>query len=198
MSFIYLWKNREKEHIFSWFWLKQWAKRILSFPELIAVSKTKFYLKIRGSQIGGLSIIAHKSKIEGSLHQLTIGDCTFIGQAHLAMHADISIGSFVVINDGVKLLTGSHNVDDPYWSSVAQPIIIDDYAWIATNAIILSGVHIGKGAVVGAGAVVTKNIPEYNIAVGNPAKLLDKQRVQQLKYNPVQLVACYEAWLGKY
>lgn len=198
MSFIYLWQNREKAHVFSWFWLKQWAKRILSFPILITILKTKFFLKIRGSQIGGVSIISNKSKIEGSLNQLTIGDCTFIGQAYLAIHADIRIGSFVVINDGVKLLTASHDVDDPSWSSFAQPIIIDDYAWIATDAIILPGVHIGKGAIVGAGAVVSKNIPEYNIAVGNPAKLLNKQRVQQLKYNPVQLVACYEAWLGKY
>ncbi|MHC5825559.1 MAG: acyltransferase, partial [Nostoc sp.] len=195
MSFIYLWQNREKSHFFSWFWLKQWAKRILSFPKLITVLKTKFLLKIRGSKIGSISIISNKSIIEGSLHQLTIGDCTFIGQAYLAIHADIRIGSFVVINDGVKLLTASHDVNDPSWSSFAQPIIIDDYAWIATDAIILPGVHIGKGAIVGAGAVVTKNIPEYNIAVGNPAKLLDKQRVQQLKYNPVQLVACYEAWL---
>ncbi|MBN3946532.1 MAG: acyltransferase [Nostoc sp. NMS7] len=198
MSFIYLWQNREKSHIFSWFWLKQWAKRILYFPKLITVLKTKFFLKIRGTKIGSVSIISNKSRIEGSLDQLTIGNCTFIGQAYLAIHADIRIGSFVVINDGVKLLTASHDVNDPSWSSFAQPIIIDDYAWIATDAIILPGVHIGKGAIVGAGAVVTKNIPEYNIAVGNPAKLLDKQRVQQLKYNPVQLVACYEAWLGKY
>ncbi|MEA5626093.1 acyltransferase [Nostoc sp. UHCC 0251] len=198
MSFIYLLQNRQKSHVFSWYWLKQWAKRIVSFPKLFTLLKDKFLLEIKGTKIGNVSIISNKIRIEGSLHQLTIGDCTFIGQAYLAIHADISIGSFVVINDGAKLLTASHDVDDPFWSSFAKPIIIDDYAWIATDAIILPGVHIGKGAIVGAGAVVTKNIPEYNIAVGNPAKLLDKQRVRQLKYNPVQLIACYEAWLGKY
>ncbi|MEA5503450.1 acyltransferase [Halotia wernerae UHCC 0503] len=197
MSIRYIWQNREKARIFSWFWFKQWAKRILTFPKLITVLRTKLLLKMAGSKIGNITIISSKSRIEGSLNQLTIEEYTFIGQAHIAIHADVKIGSFVVINDGVKLLTASHDVNDPSWSSFAKPIIIDDYAWIATEAIILPGVHIGKGAIVGAGAVVSKNIPEYHIAIGNPAKLLDKQRVQELKYNPVKLIACYQAWLSK-
>ena len=198
MSFIYLWQNREKPSIFSYFWLKRWAKRILTFPKLITILKTNLFLKISGTEISSITIISNKIRIEGFLNLLTIGEYTFIGQAHIAIHTDVKIGSFVVINDGVKLLTASHNVDDPSWSSFAKPIIIDDYVWIATDAIILPGVHIGKGAIVGAGAVVSKNIPEYAIAVGNPAKLLDKHRVKELEYNPVQLVACYEAWLGKH
>ena len=198
MSFIcYLWQNREKKPIFSYFWFKNWAKRILSFPKLITVLKTNLFLKISGTKIGDFTILSNKISIEGYLNLLTIGEYTFIGQVHIAIHSDIKIGSFVVINDGVKLLTASHNVDDPSWSSFAKPIIIDDYAWIATDAIILPGVHIGKGAVVGAGAVVSKNIPEYGIVVGNPAKLLDKRRIKELNYNPVKLVACYQAWLGK-
>jgi maltose O-acetyltransferase len=197
MSFIYLWQNREIQPIFSYFWLKCWAKRILTFPKLMTVLKTNLFLKISGTKISDVTIISNKIRIEGYLNLLTIGEYTFVGQAHIAIHSDIEIGSFVVINDGVKLLTASHNVDDSSWSSFAKPIIIDDYAWIATDAIILPGVHIGKGAVVGAGAVVSKNIPEYGIAVGNPAKLLNKRRIKELNYNPVKLVACYQAWLGK-
>ncbi|HOA81763.1 MAG TPA: DapH/DapD/GlmU-related protein, partial [Defluviitaleaceae bacterium] len=52
----------------------------------------------------------------------------------------------------------------------AQEIVIEDDAWIGAGAIILPGVRIGRGAVIGAGAVVTRDIPEYSIAVGVPAK----------------------------
>ena len=197
MSFNYLWKYREKSSIFSWHWIKQWIKRFLYISNLIKILTTKTLLKISGAQIGEMSVVSTIDRIEGSLSKLIIGDFSFIGQVHISIHTDVKIGSHVVINDGVKLLTASHHTDDPLWSSFAKPIIIDDYAWIATDAIILPGVCIGKGAVVGAGAVVAKDVPAYRIVVGNPAQLLDKHRTQDLIYNPVQLIACYEAWLGK-
>jgi acetyltransferase-like isoleucine patch superfamily enzyme len=197
MSFNYLWKYREKSTIFSWHWLKQWIKRVLYIRKLIEIVIIRTSLKISGAQIGSISVVSTLDRIEGSLDRLIIGDFSFIGQVDIAIHADVKIGSHVVINDGVKLLTASHRTDDPLWSSFAKPIIINDYAWIATDAIILPGVCIGKGAVVGAGAVVAKDVPEYRIVVGNPAQLLDKYRTQDLIYNPVQLISCYEAWLGK-
>jgi acetyltransferase-like isoleucine patch superfamily enzyme len=197
MSFNYLWQHREKSSIFSWYWLKQWIKRILNINNLIQIATTKALLKMSGAQIGEISVISTPNQIEGSLERLIIGDFSFIGKVHIAVHADVKIGSYAVINDGAKLLTASHRTDDPTWSSFAKPIIIDDYAWVATNAIILPGVHIGKGAVVGAGAVVVKDVPDYGIVVGNPAKLISKKRTQNLAYNPVQLIACYESWLGK-
>jgi acetyltransferase-like isoleucine patch superfamily enzyme len=197
MSFNYLWKHREKSPVFSWRWLKQWIKRILNIDKLIKIVATKTFLKRAGVQIGDISVVSAPNQIEGSLARLIIGDFSFIGQVHIAVHADVKIGSYVTINDGVKLLTASHRTDDPLWSSFAEPIIIDDYAWIATDAIILPGVCIGKGAVVGAGAVVAKDIPPYGIVVGNPARLIDKNRTKNLTYNPVQLISCYEAWLGK-
>jgi acetyltransferase-like isoleucine patch superfamily enzyme len=197
MSFNYLWQYREKPPVFSWYWLKQWIKRILNIVNLIKIVVIKISLKIAGAQIGNLSVISRSNHIEGSLTKLIIGDFSFIGQVHIAVHANVTIGSYVTINDGVKLLTASHRTDDTTWSSFAEPIIIDDYAWIATDAIILPGVCIGKGAVVGAGAVVAKDVPAYRIVVGNPAQLIDKHRTKDLNYNPVQLIACYEAWLGK-
>lgn len=196
MTFVYLWQNRDKPPMFSHIWLKCWAKRILTFPNLVTILKTNLSLKMSGSKIDDVVIISNKAKIEGKLNLLTIGKFTCIGEVHIAIHADVKVGSFVVINDGVKLLTASHDVNDSSWGTIAKNITIDDYAWIATDATILLGVHIGRGAVVGAGAVVSKDIPAYGICVGNPAKLINKQRVKQLNYNPVHLVACCGAWLG--
>ena len=60
--------------------------------------------------------------------------------------------------------------------------IIEDYVWIGTRAIILPGVRIGKGAVIGAGSVVTKDVGEYEFVAGNPAKFI-KRRNKNLEYN---------------
>lgn len=81
--------------------------------------------------------------------------------------------------------------------SQKKSINVGDYAWIATNAIILPGVSIGKGAVVGAGAVVRRDVPEYAIVIGNPASVQIIQRTMDLNYSPVILNAPFEAWIGR-
>ncbi|WP_417735103.1 acyltransferase [Rosistilla oblonga] len=125
---------------------------------------------------------------------LSIGDRTFIGRARIAMHAAVKIGSNVCVNDHVDLLTASHNVESPNWETVAGPIVIKDYAWIAQRAIILPGVTIGFGAVVGAGAVVAKDVAEGAIVVGNPARPVSRQRCEKLDYSPVDYTALSRAW----
>jgi acetyltransferase-like isoleucine patch superfamily enzyme len=74
------------------------------------------------------------------------------------MRAQVSIGSYVCISDGVEILTASHALDDPDWGMIARPVVIEDYAWIATGAMILPGVLIGKGAVVGGNAFITTSV----------------------------------------
>lgn len=63
-----------------------------------------------------------------------------------------------------------------------KPVLIREYAWVGAGATILSGVCIGRHAIVGAGSVVTKDVPDYAVAVGNPAKvikMLDKEKFQE-------------------
>lgn len=196
MSLKYLWNNREQPHFLSPYWFKCWAKRLLNAPSLASFLQRKFTLSLLGATIGDLSVVS-PSKLSGSLKRVSVGRESVIGRVQLHLHADIKVGSYVVINDDVKLLTGSHSIEDPSWETLTKPIVIEDYAWIATGATILPGVHIGKGAVVGAGAVVTKDVPDYAIAVGNPATFLAKKRNLELNYSPVAFMACYEAWLGK-
>ena len=73
--------------------------------------------------------------------------------------------------------------------------MIEDYAWIATSAMILPGVKIGQGAVVGAGALVAKDVPPFGIAAGNPAVVRENRRCRELDYSPVSFVAACAAWL---
>lgn len=78
-------------------------------------------------------------------------------------------------------MTAEHDIDDPYFVGTEAPVHIGDYAWISSRATILPGVRIGNGAVVAAGAVVTKDVPDYTVVGGVPAKLIGV-RNNQLKY----------------
>jgi acetyltransferase-like isoleucine patch superfamily enzyme len=99
----------------------------------------------------------------------------------------LHIGNFVSIAPGAWFILGNNHQTQtlttyPLWSRFVAynpidatskgPIIVEDEVWIGTNALILSGVKIGKGAIVAAGAVVTKDVPPYAIVGGNPAKII--------------------------
>jgi len=197
MSFSYLWKNREKPQLLSLRWLKVWAKRALTMRRLLSILSRRCWYSVKGAKIGRLAVL-DRLDLNGPVSRLTVGERSFISKGvHLALHDRITIGNRVVINTGAQLLTGSHNVNDPLWHNISLPIVIQNYVWIANSAIILPGVTIGEGAVIGAGTVVSKDVPEYSISVGNPAKVLEKTRPVNLDYSPVDLIGCYAAWLGK-
>lgn len=107
-------------------------------------------------------------------------NCTFLDAA------DICIGSRVLIGPDVKIYTTYHptdsaerfapSADGNYFKTMAAPVRIDDDTWIGGNVTILPGVHIGRNVVIGAGSVVTKDIPDNTIAVGNPCKPIRKNK----------------------
>lgn len=88
------------------------------------------------------------------------------------------IGNFVLIAQNVSMMAVTHKFDRTdipmikQGSTKADPVIIEDDVWIGRNVIVMPGIKIGKGAIVGAGAVVTKNIPSYAIAAGVPATVI--------------------------
>jgi len=84
--------------------------------------------------------------------------------------ATVTIGRDVMMGKHCIIVAQNHKyLDEGYDGFEGKDILIDDHAWIGHRAIILPGVRVGKHAIVGAGAVVSKNIPDYAIAVGNPA-----------------------------
>jgi maltose O-acetyltransferase len=90
--------------------------------------------------------------------------------------AKVTIGANVFVGPGVHIYTASHPLAMEARRKVqnAQPVTIEDDCWIGGNTVICPGVTIGKGSVIGAGSVVTKNIPEGVLAVGNPAQVIRK------------------------
>lgn len=97
----------------------------------------------------------------------------------------ITIGENVMLAPRVGLYTAGHPIDSDIRISdleFALPITIKDNVWIGANAIVLPGVTIGKNSIIGAGAVVNKDIPENVIAAGNPAKIIREITKQDKEY----------------
>nr|WP_255551563.1 acyltransferase [Sporosarcina sp. E16_8] len=95
----------------------------------------------------------------------------------------MEIGNNVNISPYVKIYTADHAVNSSEFTYNEDTVIIKDYAWISTNSLILPGVTIGEGAVVAAGSVVTKNVDDFAIVGGVPAKKIG-ERNKQLDYKP--------------
>ncbi|EGU41467.1 galactoside O-acetyltransferase, partial [Vibrio ichthyoenteri ATCC 700023] len=87
----------------------------------------------------------------------------------------ITIGHHVMIGPNVTLTTAGHPIDPTIRKHIAQfnvPIFIGDNVWIGANVVVLPGVSIGENSVIGAGSVVTKDVPANVVAVGNPCRVL--------------------------
>ena len=112
---------------------------------------------------------------------LSIGDYSGIGK-DTYVPSDVTIGKYCMLGPEIVFYTDNHNTDRTDIPMCQQgfksprPIVIEDDCWIGRRVIILPGVTIGRGSIVGAGAVVSKSIPPYSVAVGNPARVV-KSRI---------------------
>ena len=92
---------------------------------------------------------------------------------------EIKIGNNVTISQGAYLCTATHDISSQTMDLICKPIVIEDNVWIASHATILPGVTIGEGAVVGACAVVTKDVAPWTVVGGNPAKFIKKRVLRE-------------------
>lgn len=112
--------------------------------------------------------------------EIIIGKDSGLSGATICAAKSVIIGVYVGIGANVAIYDTDFHPIDPYerryedFKTKSSPVVIDDYAWIGGNSIILKGVHIGKGSVVGAGSVVTKDVPDFEVHAGNPARFVKK------------------------
>jgi acetyltransferase-like isoleucine patch superfamily enzyme len=170
--------------------------------EVTIGKESRFYKEAKVANLRGnksFIVIGDGTHIRGELvtfafgGQINIGSNTYIGEGSIIRSADkIDIGNNVLISHNCNIIdTDSHEMNyleraegfknmlirghsKEQGAILCKPIVIDDYAWISYNVSILKGVRIGKGAIVGAGSVVTKDVPEFTIVAGNPAKFIKK------------------------
>jgi maltose O-acetyltransferase len=142
----------------------------------ITISKvTLLFVKYKFKHFGKKSTIIFPSVFFG-YNNISIGEYTDIGAfANIWGNGGLFIGDRVLIASHVVITTLTHDYSFhqiKFAPSISKPIRIENDVWIGTHAVIMPGITIGEGAVVGAGAVVTKDVPPYAIVVGVPAKIV--------------------------
>ncbi|HSW87859.1 MAG TPA: acyltransferase [Candidatus Saccharimonadales bacterium] len=142
----------------------------------------RFFYRLGGMWIGKGSSM-HMGTVFYNIKQISIGEDTIIGEnAVLDGREKLTIGDHVDIASEVMIYNGQHDIHADDFRGVFEPVSIKDYVFIGPRAIILPGVTLGKGAVVGAGAVVTKDIPDFAIVGGVPAKVIGERKPKDLHY----------------
>jgi len=141
------------------------------------------YRYIIGIKIGKHSSI-HRGARFYAPNKITIGDNCVIGPVCFIDGRDgVVIKNNCVLGGGTWIFTAEHDPSSPEFSVTDAPVVIEDYVWTGSRSLILPGVTLGKGSVVAAGAVVTKNVDPYTIVGGIPAKKIGEGQ-KGLKYNP--------------
>lgn len=114
---------------------------------------------------------------------ISIGNGSIVGDnAFLDGRDELRIGNNVDIASQVMIYNSEHDIEAEDFQAITAPVEIEDYVFIGPRAIILPGVKIGKGAVVAAGAVVTKDVSEFAIVGGVPAGVIGDRKLKDLNY----------------
>lgn len=150
----------------------------------IFLPETRFFalkcwlLKRAGVEIGKNVRICSSVRIIGD-GKLSIGDNSWIGPQTLiscSSPAEVKLGSNTDIAPKVYIGTGSHEIDmiglHSAGKGVNSSIIIEDGVWICAGVFLLPGVRVGNKSIIGAGSVVTNNIPKFSLGVGNPCRIV--------------------------
>ena len=165
----------------------RWYKRLLAPLYQHRGRGSKIYHSVRMDTppyrrfwLGRRSVVESYCCINNAVGDVVIGDYTRIG-IHCTVIGPVSIGSHVNLAQGIVVTALNHNFEDAtkridQQGVSTKPVVIGDDVWIGANAVILPGVTIGRHVVVAAGAVVTKDVPEYSIVAGVPAKVIKKMR----------------------
>ena len=137
-----------------------------------------FLLRLFGAKIGKHCAIRNSAKIWQPWN-LELGDWVAVSEDSDIYSADkIHIGDRSTISRGTFLCCASHDIESRIMELTYAPITIGHDAWVAGHAIVLPGVTIGDGAVVAAGAVVTKDVEPWTVVGGNPAKFIKKRELR--------------------
>ncbi len=129
----------------------------------------------------------------GSGAELSLGDHSGLGIRYQGV-GPITIGNDVMMGPDVTILTGSHETSDTtrpmrLQGGSIRPVVIEDDVWIGMRAIILPGVRIGTGAIIGAAAVVTRDVPPFAVVAGVPARVLRYRTAERRRENPAPSAA---------
>lgn len=160
-------------------WNFSWLLFFRFTPKRLGNRWRVFLLRLFGASIEGDALILPSCKILQPW-KLKLGKGSAIGaEVNIYNYDMVTIGDMSVISQYSYLCTGTHDFTHPYMPLIWKPISIGSECWIAADVYIGPGIIIHDGAVIGARSVVTKDIPEWTVCVGNPCKPIKIRQVNQ-------------------
>lgn len=170
--YIYIYKVRNFDFKLFFYCLKLYIiNNIITYIPIHSF-RILCFKKILGIKIGKNSFIHLGTIFNG---HISIGEHSVIGRK-VVLQGEITIGNNVSITAESYIFSGSHDKNSSSFAYISKPIFIDDYSWLGARSIVLPGVTIGLGAIVGAGSVVTRDIPAYQVYAGAPAKQIGTRK----------------------
>jgi putative colanic acid biosynthesis acetyltransferase WcaF len=128
------------------------------------------WLRWLGASLGRGTIVFRGTTVLGA-QRLVLADRVQVGfRVVLDARGGLTVAEDVLLSSDCQLITANHNVDSPDFERQVAPITIGDHAWVATRAMVLAGVTVGRGAVVAAGGVATRDVAPLTIVGGVPAR----------------------------
>ena len=135
-------------------------------------------LRAMGAQIGESCFIQPRVDILIPWN-LVLEDCVVLSHDVCILNfTTVTIHSMTVISQHAHLCTGTHDYTHPHFPLVFHPIEIGAESWVASGAFLAPGVTLGRGCVIGANAVVTKDMPEWTVCAGNPCKPIKAREIK--------------------
>ena len=140
-------------------------------------------------RLGEKSVIEDFATINNGVGDVLIGDHTMIGIGCVVI-GPVKIGHNVMLAQNIVVSGLNHGYEDvslppSRQKEIRKQIIISDDVWIGANSVITAGVTIGKHVVIGAGSVVTKDVPDFCVAVGNPARVVKKYSAEDQAWKKI-------------
>lgn len=164
----------------------KWKSKFASFGSESTINYPAILQGVKDIYIGNRTTIHANCRMQnyyedGNNPSIHIGNHCYIGYYFSILNASsVTLGDDVLIASHVLISSENHGVNPeseiPYMnqSLISKAVSIGDGCWIGENVCILPGVTIGKKCIIGAGSIVTKSIPDYSTAVGNPARVIKK------------------------
>ncbi len=151
------------------------VKPLFRFSPRIFFGWRNFLLRCFGARIGK-QVHIYNSAVIYFPWNLEVGDWSAIGEQALIYNlGPVCIGARVTISQRAHLCAGTHDHADPSMPLLKRPVMVADQAWICADAFLGPGVTVGEGAVVGARAVVVKDVAPWQIVAGNPARVVARR-----------------------
>jgi putative colanic acid biosynthesis acetyltransferase WcaF len=138
----------------------------------------RLLLRLFGARIAPTALVYGSTRIWFP-ENVELGNYVQIGpRATLYSMAKIVVEDYAFVSQGAHLCCGSHDIESPYFQTIAKPIRVKRRAWVAAEAFVGPGVTIGEGSVLGARGVAFRDLDAFGVYAGNPAKFIKPRRVR--------------------